>query len=106
MISDLRAELVEMESRVSEANGRHRKTEEQLEELRQEMKDVESLLQTNQDEMMALHEQLTEVCGGEVERRGERERERKIDAIECTCTLPIYCVYRAIQVEITSVQRC
>ena len=64
LISDLRSELVEMENRVSEANGRHRKTEEQLEELRQEMKDVESLLQTNQDEMMALHEQLTEVCVG------------------------------------------
>ena len=61
LISELRSELVDMEKKVSEANGRHRKTEEQLEELRQEMKDMESHLQTNQDEMMSLHEQLTEV---------------------------------------------
>ena len=62
VISEMRSELIEMETKVSEANGRHKMAEEKLEELRQEMKDVESLLQTNQDEMMSLHEQLTEVC--------------------------------------------
>ena len=36
LISELRSELVDMEKKVSEANGRHRKTEEQLEELRRD----------------------------------------------------------------------
>ena len=68
--------MAEMENKVTEANKRHKTAEEQLEELRQELRDVEGSLQTNQDEMMSLHEQLTEV----------REREREREQARSSCT--------------------
>ena len=62
IITELRGQIVEMEGKVAEANERERTAEGKMEELRRELRETEAVLQSNQDEMTALHEQLTEVC--------------------------------------------
>ena len=56
-ISQLKNELDLTRERYDAAVG-------QVEELRQELQDVESVLANHQTEMSSLSEQLTEVCGG------------------------------------------
>lgn len=52
-----------LQSQLGEMTERCELSDQQLEELKQELQDVEGVLQNNQDEMGSLHEQLTEVRG-------------------------------------------
>ena len=52
-----------MQSQLEGVSERCQVTERQLEKARVELKDIETILHNNQDEMSSLHEQLTEVRG-------------------------------------------
>ncbi len=52
-----------MESQLGKAVERGETTKRQIEELKCELQDVESVLHNNRDDMSSMHEQLTEVRG-------------------------------------------
>ena len=68
-----------MQSQLEGVSERCQVTERQLEKARVELKDIETILHNNQDEMSSLHEQLTEVrgqgskveVGSDIDRRGQ-----------------------------------
>ena len=83
MITELRAQVVERENKIAEANKRQKMAEEEAEKLRQDVREMEGVNQSNQEEMAALHEQLTQVSmcvcfggggGGGKGRESEEER--------------------------------
>ena len=61
-MSELKAQVREMEDKLKEADERHKMAEEEREGLRRELREMEGVVQSNQEEMASLHEQLTEVC--------------------------------------------
>ena len=61
VIADLREQLVERESKMMETVKKQKTAEEDTEKARQEVQEMERVLQSNQEEMAALHEQLTQV---------------------------------------------